>query len=420
MYNSIDLGKLVHRLQVERDVSVLYLSAIGSGTKSFLLAEYAKTDDILELITWPIGLPNQSQEVMFLSKRNFEFYLREHRRLINTNSFSIHDEISFYSGSIETMITWLYNTITESKFSIVWKILVAYQKLASAKENLGVERALGTMFFAKGGFVERSYFENYNKRLHSFRAYMKSVGMYSNVVNEIYNSNKDNFPANFSSIINDFRHEIQGGVQSNIIVDPRKARYFFDNMTIYLDTLFEVQSEMAVYVLGKFNDAIDDLTIEVSINAVLLILVILICPVVVIGTENLTTSIHTYALTLVNKTKELRNEKMRTDGLLYQMVPKQVAHLLKRKKKVNAEYFKTVTICFSDIHDFDLLTVELTPMEMVELLNTLYNTVDEILDEYEIYKVETINDCYMVASGIYTYVDIFFLSKFTVPKTCNY
>ena len=402
------MGKLVHRLQVERDVSVLYLSAIGSGTKSFLLAEYAKTDAILERITWPIGLPNQSQEVMFLSKRNFEFYLREHRRLINTNSFSIHDEISFYSGSIETMITWLYNTITESKFSIVWKILVAYQKLASAKENLGVERALGTMFFAKGGFVERSYFENYNKRLHSFRAYMKSVGMYSNIVNEIYNSNKDNFPKNFSSIINDFRHEIQGGVQSNVMVDPKKARYFFDNMTIYLDTLFEVQSEMAVYVLGKFNDAIDELTIEVSINAVLLILVILICPVVVIGTENLTTSIHTYALTLVNKTKELRNEKMRTDGLLYQMVPKQVAHLLKRKKKVNAEYFKTVTICFSDIHDFDLLTVELTPMEMVELLNILYNTVDEILDEYEIYKVETINDCYMVASGIYTYVDIFF------------
>ena len=402
------MGKLVHRLQVERDVSVLYLSAIGSGTKSFLLAEYAKTDDILERITWPIGLPNQSQEVMFLSKRNFEFYLQEHRRLINTNSFSIHDEISFYSGSIETMITWLYNTITESKFSIVWKILVAYQKLASAKENLGVERALGTMFFAKGGFVERSYFENYNKRLHSFRAYMKSVGMYSNIVNEIYNRKRNNFPANFSSIINDFRHEIQGGVQSNIMVDPRKARYFFDNMTIYLDTLFEVQSEMAVYVLGKFNDAIDDLTLEVSINAVLLILVILICPVVVIGTENLTTSIHTYALTLVSKTKELRNEKMRTDGLLYQMVPKQVAHLLKRKKKVNAEYFKTVTICFSDIYDFDLLTVELTPMEMVELLNTLYNTVDEILDEYEIYKVETINDCYMVASGIYTYVDIFF------------
>jgi hypothetical protein len=43
-------------------------------------------------------------------------------------------------------------------------------------------------------------------------------------------------------------------------------------------------------------------------------------------------------------------------------------------------------------------------MEMVDLLNTLYNTVDEILDEYEVYKVETINDCYMVVSGICTFL----------------
>jgi hypothetical protein len=175
-------------------------------------------------------------------------------------------------------------------------------------------------------------------------------------------------------------------------------------MTIYLDTLLDVQTEMATYVLGKFNDVIDELTVELSINAVLLVVVILICPVVIIATERITSSIQAYALTLVRKTKELSKEKMRADGLLYQMVPKQVAHLLKRKKKVNAEYFKKVTICFSDIHDFDLLTVELTPMEMVDLLNTLYNTVDEILDEYEVYKVETINDCYMVVSGICTFL----------------
>ena len=411
LYNSIDLGKLVHRLQVERDMSVLYLSAIGPETKSFLLTEYDKTDNTLKRITWPGSLTNQSQEVMFLSKRNFETYLREHRRLLTANRFTIHDEISYYSNSIETMITWLYSTITESKFALVWKILVAYQKLSSAKENLGVERALGTMFYAKGGFGERSYFENYNKRLHRFRAYMKSIGMYSHVVSEIYNANTEYFPVNFTYIIDDFRAEIQSSVLSTTVADIKKARYFFDNMTIYLDTLLDVQTEMATYVLGKFNDAIDELTIELSINAVLLVIVILICPVVIIATESLTSNIQAYALTLVSKTKELRKEKMRTDGLLYQMVPKQVAHLLKRNKKVNAEYFKTVTICFSDIHDFDLLTVELTPMEMVDLLNTLYTTVDEIIDEYEVYKVETINDCYMVVSGICTFLYL--------PCLCN-
>ncbi|VDH93877.1 Hypothetical predicted protein [Mytilus galloprovincialis] len=398
LYFSIDLGKLVHRLQVERDMSVLYLSAIGPETKSFLLSEYTKTDDVILELTWPNDIDNLN--IMFLSKENFLAFLQEHRRVLNPNVLSIQNEIDFYSRSIDTIILWLYNTITESKFSLIWKLLVAYQKLSSAKENLGVERALGTMFYARGGFESRTYFENYNLRLHSFRAYMRSIGMYSTVVDEIYIKNIENLPINFSSTIEHFRAEIQLINSTIAAVNVRKARFFFDNMTIYLDTLFTVQTEMGAFVIEKFNNEIDDLTQQLAINAVLLVIVILVCPVVILATESLTSSIQTYALTLVDKTKELTKEKKRTDGLLYQMVPRQVADMLKKKKKVDAEFFKMVTVCFSDMYGFDKLTVDLTPMEIVELLNALYNTVDDILDDFDVYKVETINDCYMVASGL--------------------
>ena len=50
--------------------------------------------------------------------------------------------------------------------------------------------------------------------------------------------------------------------------------------------------------------------------------------------------------------KELNREKRRTDSLLYQMLPKPVAEQLKLKKDVNAEYYKEVTIFFSDIVGF--------------------------------------------------------------------
>ena len=354
-------------------------------------------DRIIDKLTyWPGD--QLGTGAMFLSKSNFQAYLSDHRQILNSHTFSIQDEIDFYSKIIDTTIYWLYNTITESKFSLVWKILVAYQKLASAKENVGVERALGTMFYSHGGFESHSYFEMYNKKLHSFRAYMKTAGMYSEFVSQIYNVGLRNTGTNITSIIESFRKEIQTSVQNDVI-DNRKSRYWFDNMTIYLDTLLDIQTQMAQRVLSILDLAIDDLTTDLAVNAVLLIVVILMCPFVIMATESLTSSIQMHALTLVDKTKELTNEKARTDVLLYQMVPKEVARLLKRQKKVDAEYFKAVTICFSDISEFDKITVQLKPGEIVELITEMYVIVDDIIDDFAAYKVETINDCFMVASG---------------------
>ena len=81
------------------------------------------------------------------------------------------------------------------------------------------------------------------------------------------------------------------------------------------------------------------------------------------------------------------------------MVPKQVADKLKKNKGVDAEFFKSVTIMFSDICGFARITMTLEPINIVNLLNALYESIDELLDERDIYKVETINDSYMVVSG---------------------
>ena len=110
--------------------------------------------------------------------------------------------------------------------------------------------------------------------------------------------------------------------------------------------------------------------------------------------------IYRYALVLVDKTKELSKEKRRTDSLLYQMVPRQVAEMLKTHKGVESEYFKSVTILFSDICGFSQITLTLEPMNIVKLLNALYEAIDELLEAQNVYKVETINDSYMVASGL--------------------
>jgi guanylate cyclase len=96
----------------------------------------------------------------------------------------------------------------------------------------------------------------------------------------------------------------------------------------------------------------------------------------------------------------LRGEQAKSESLLLNILPKEIAAILKNEKRTIADHYNEASVLFADMVGFTPLSARLEPAEMVELLNEAFSFFDSLLDKYDVEKIRTIGDSYMVASGV--------------------
>ena len=96
----------------------------------------------------------------------------------------------------------------------------------------------------------------------------------------------------------------------------------------------------------------------------------------------------------------LRIEQEKSENLLLNILPKDIAELLKKKPDSIAEQYSEASILFADVVNFTPMSSQMKPIELVELLNQVFSQFDDLVEKYDLEKIKTIGDCYMVASGV--------------------
>lgn len=98
----------------------------------------------------------------------------------------------------------------------------------------------------------------------------------------------------------------------------------------------------------------------------------------------------------------IQAQRDQADKLLYNVLPERIAEKLKQSHETIAEEFNAASVLFADIVNFTPISARFGPREVVDMLNELFSSFDELVDKYGVEKIQVAGDGYMVAAGVPT------------------
>ena len=97
---------------------------------------------------------------------------------------------------------------------------------------------------------------------------------------------------------------------------------------------------------------------------------------------------------------ELTQQRTLSERLLLNVLPQAIAQRLKQGATIIADSFPEATVLFADLVNFTEISARTSPVEVVNLLNTIFSSFDTLVEKHKLEKIKTIGDAYMLVGGV--------------------
>lgn len=99
-------------------------------------------------------------------------------------------------------------------------------------------------------------------------------------------------------------------------------------------------------------------------------------------------------------TRIIDEKRRENERLLLNILPPDIALELKNNPGTIAKRYEKATVLFADLVGFTQFSAGRSPKEVVDILNCIFSSFDELTDKYKLEKIKTVGDAYMVAGGL--------------------
>lgn len=107
-----------------------------------------------------------------------------------------------------------------------------------------------------------------------------------------------------------------------------------------------------------------------------------------------------FALLFLGQRNKIEKEKKRSDELLLNILPHEVANEIKLTGHSKPKTFNLVTVMFTDFKDFSRVSQNISAELLVAELDHCFSAFDQMLQKYKIEKIKTVGDAYLCVSGL--------------------